>query len=316
MVSKRVEGNKLTKPTENQPLVTVNILSFNRKNELRNTLQKVYEQDYKNIEVIVVDNASTDGSPEMVEKEFPEVKLIRLKKNIGIAGWNKGFEAAKGEYVLVLDDDSYPLNETISKAIQRMNEDKSIGIVACDIFNTSMNFSETENWPENPYSFVGCGALIEKRRLNIVGYFDENIFIYLNELDLTARFLNAGFKVVFSNDCKIIHAQSFASRGKARNPFASRYRFEHFFWSMSYFLLTKFSAPYVYFSTFKWLVNRFLITVKYGFWTSFFSGLFKIISNLGLLMKKRKPLKREVQKFYRYGNVFAWFDRDYFGKSK
>ena len=50
------------------PLVTVNILSYNRKDELRNTLTKVFEQDYKNIEVIVVDNASTDGSGEMVKK--------------------------------------------------------------------------------------------------------------------------------------------------------------------------------------------------------------------------------------------------------
>ena len=56
------------------PLVTINILSFNRKDELRNTLAKVYEQGYKNIEVIVVDNASNDGSPEMVTREFPDVQ--------------------------------------------------------------------------------------------------------------------------------------------------------------------------------------------------------------------------------------------------
>lgn len=53
-----------------EPLVTVNILSFNRKDELRNTLTKVYDQDYKNIEIIVVDNASGDGSSEMVKKNF------------------------------------------------------------------------------------------------------------------------------------------------------------------------------------------------------------------------------------------------------
>ena len=100
------------------PLVTINILSYNRKDELRITLQKVFEQDYKNIEVVVVDNASTDGAPEMVEQDFPQVKLIRLKKNIGIAGWNEGFKAAKGEYVLVLDDDSYPLNNSIENGLK------------------------------------------------------------------------------------------------------------------------------------------------------------------------------------------------------
>ncbi len=70
------------------PLVTVNILSFNRKDELRNTLTKVYEQDYKNIEVIVVDNASSDGSAEMVKNEFPEVQLIQLAKKY----WNRRME--------------------------------------------------------------------------------------------------------------------------------------------------------------------------------------------------------------------------------
>ncbi len=91
----------------NNPLVTVNILSFNRKEELRITLTKVFEQDYKNIEVIVVDNSSSDGSQKMVREEFPSVNIIELNENIGIAGWNKGFEIAKGKYVLVLDDDSY-----------------------------------------------------------------------------------------------------------------------------------------------------------------------------------------------------------------
>ncbi|HSL90776.1 MAG TPA: glycosyltransferase [Ignavibacteriaceae bacterium] len=67
------------------PLVSVNILSYNRKDELRNTLQKVFEQDYKNIEVIVVDNASNDGSDDMVKQEYPDAQLIQLKKNIGIA---------------------------------------------------------------------------------------------------------------------------------------------------------------------------------------------------------------------------------------
>ena len=90
-----------------QPLVTVNILSFNRIDELRNTLTKVYEQDYKNIEVIVVDNASSDGSSEMVNNEFPSVQLIQMEKNIGIAGWNEGFKVAKGGDVFVLGDDAF-----------------------------------------------------------------------------------------------------------------------------------------------------------------------------------------------------------------
>ena len=112
-----------------QPLVTVNILSFNRIDELRNTLTKVYEQDYKNIEVIVVDNASSDGSSEMVNNEFPSVQLIQMEKNIGIAGWNEGFKVAKGGYVLVLDDDAYPDKNSIILSLQEFQNDIEINFI-------------------------------------------------------------------------------------------------------------------------------------------------------------------------------------------
>ena len=159
-----------------QPLVTVNILSFNRRNELRNTLTKVFEQDYKNIEVIVVDNASTDGSSKMVTEEFPEVKLIKMEKNIGIAGWNEGFCAAKGEYVLVLDDDSHPLPGTIISGIQAMRQDDSNGIVAFKVYNSIFRKYESFFIDDEPYSFVGCGALIKQELVKRIGGY--NVFYF------------------------------------------------------------------------------------------------------------------------------------------
>jgi GT2 family glycosyltransferase len=304
--------------TENivEPLVTVNILSYNRKDDLRNTLTKVFEQDYKNIEVIVVDNASSDGTCEMVESEFPQVKLIRLKENIGIAGWNKGFEIARGEYVLVLDDDSYPEPKSIGIALEHFRRNENLGIVAFNIYNSKFDFYETENWPSDHFTFVGCGALISKEKLDKVGYFDERIFIYLNEIELSARFLDAGFEIFFCKECKAIHAQSMLSRNERKNPFASKYRYENFFWSMSVFLLSKFSFPQIVFVYFKWLVNRFLIALKYFWFVSFVKLSIKVFLNLPKLLSERKQLKKEVRKIYNNGNVFAWIDRDYFPEMK
>lgn len=294
------------------PLVTVNILSFNRKEELRNTLTKVFEQDYKNIEVIVVDNASTDGSPEMVEKDFPDAILIKLDKNIGIAGWNKGFEIAKGEYVLVLDDDSYPAFDTINKLLESIQSNEKHGIVAAKIVNTSLNFCETENYPKNPISFVGCGALIDKKKLMQVGYFDPNIFIYLNELDLTARFIDKGYSVIYSEKAVIYHNQSANSRGDSTNPFLNDYRYKNYFWGMSYFLMTKFSLQNILIYQAKWLLNRFIIALFYNKLLLFFKYLFNLIAKMGIIISKRKILNNSTQKFYRHGNVFALVDRDYF----
>lgn len=201
-------SNLLSEELVEFPLVTVNILSFNRKEELRHTLTKVYEQDYKNIEVIVVDNASSDGSAEMVEQEFPSVILIKLQKNIGIAGWNRGFEIAKGEFVLVLDDDSYPEEGCIKISIVEIVKDKNIGILSCSIFNTSYNSFETYDYSiENEYRFIGCGAIIRKDIFGKCGYFLDEIFIYVHEIEFCMRVLNNGYLVKFSPGAIVIHNQ-------------------------------------------------------------------------------------------------------------
>ena len=160
---------------KSDPFVSINILSFNRHDELRVTLTKVYEQDYKNIEVIVVDNASSDGSPEMVEKEFPHVKLLKLDKNIGVAGWNEGLKAAKGKYVLVLDDDCFIEKNALKKAIEEFNLAKDIACITFNVFDLTLkdyinnnyspsykNKGEKFYWPV----FIGCAAIFDIEKLS------------------------------------------------------------------------------------------------------------------------------------------------------
>ena len=91
-----------------QPLVTAAVLAYNRRDPLRITLTKLRDElDWpgERLEVIVVDNASTDGTADMVRAEFPGTKLIVNERNTGISGWNRAFEAGTGEWFLVLDDD-------------------------------------------------------------------------------------------------------------------------------------------------------------------------------------------------------------------
>ena len=193
------------------PLVTVNILSFNRKDELRNTLTKVFEQDYKNIEVIVVDNASSDGSREMIENEFPNVQLIKLEKNIGIAGWNEGFKVAKGEYILVLDDDAYPMyHNMIDSSIKIFKEGKGIGILGCKVINAQNKSVEIEEDVQNanPITFIGCGAFINPHIFSKTGFFNERLFLYGHENEFSMRVINAGFKIVISNQLQVLHIAS------------------------------------------------------------------------------------------------------------
>jgi len=117
------------------PLVTVNILTWNRKADLERLLVALMKQSYANLEIIVVDNASTDGTSEMVESKFPDVRLFRLSENNGVGSWNTGFENANGEYTLVLDDDCFPEEGAIRKMVDKFRQEPDIGLIAFRILD-------------------------------------------------------------------------------------------------------------------------------------------------------------------------------------
>lgn len=303
---------------ENNPLVTVNILSYNRKEELRNTLEKVYAQDYKNLEVIVVDNSSIDGSPEMVSNEFPQVMLIQLPKNIGISGWNEGFKIAKGEYVLVLDDDSYPDTNTIATGVKVLSSNNQFAAVSFHIYNTILERSETSDFLKQPYFFNGCGAMIRTSVFAIVGYYSDQIFIYYNELEFCARIYDNELKVIYLSESYCFHEQSSKSRSiisVKETPFKSAYRYSHYYKSFSIFIFMRisFMPGLLYFI--KWNMNRILIAFFYGYKKLYIQSLFSLLKQSPIILKERKVLKRSTQRFYRYGNEVL-FDREYFPNFK
>lgn len=296
-----------------QPLVTVNILSFNRRDELRNTLTKVFEQDYKNIEVIVVDNASSDGSAYMVKAEFPSVKLIQMEKNIGIAGWNEGFKVAKGEYVLVLDDDAYPEINSIDEGVIALRENTDVGIIAFNIFNTKLNKSETTALEKSlPHYFVGCGAMIRKIYLDQVGYFDDLYFIYYNEVDLSIRMLKKGYRIKYLKEIIVIHnISNIRPLTFNKNFNVSEFRFMYFTIGYQIFLLKYFNPTTVLTYSLKWFINRFIIAIKYNYFLVLIKTYKKIIFLLPEVLKKRNVVSDEVQRIYNYAKV-PLIEREYF----
>ncbi len=294
------------------PLVTVNILSFNRKDYLRTTLKKIFEQDYKNLEVLVIDNASNDGTEEMLKNEFRQVRFFKLNKNIGISAWNIGFEKAKGDFILVLDDDSYPLHKTINKGLEEFRINNKLGIVAFKIFNVRVNRFETLDFDLTPKLFVGCGALIRKEVIKKIGGYSEDIFIYYNEIDFSARCYNAGFDIVYLQNAIVIHNQSTLSRGNEnKDPFVSKYRFFHNSVSYSSYLFRNFYFKYIVIYFLKWNLNRLIISFKTFYLTTFVKFLIKVLLSLKKIIKGRKVLNCETQKFYEFGNV-PLIDKEFF----
>lgn len=296
----------------NSPLVTINILTYNRKNQLRKTLSKLQEQDYANIKIIVVDNASDDDTAEMLRREFTTIRLISLEKNIGIAGWNRGFELARSEYILVLDDDSYPDINTIRKGVSAMLGDETIGIVAYNIFNTRYGKSETQDSKSmNPTQFTGCGALIRKKLITQIGGYDDIFFIYYNEIDFTIRAYDCRYKIIYMSETVVFHDQSDVSRNNSeQDPLTSKFRFYHYSLGHIYFLWKHFYLRYAVPYTLKWIINRFIICLVYGYFVPFTESLLTAVKLIPILIKKRKVVHIDAQRLCNYGNV-PIIDKEY-----
>ena len=97
------------------------------------TLESGYPPD--RLEVIVVDNASTDGTSAMIRETFPEVKLIETGRNLGAPGWNAGFAVARGDYILILDDDAYLESGGLELAV-RAAQRENAGLVSFTVVSS------------------------------------------------------------------------------------------------------------------------------------------------------------------------------------
>jgi glycosyltransferase involved in cell wall biosynthesis len=153
------------------------------------------ESDYRGeVDVIVVDNASSDGSADMVRQEFPQVELIVREENVGVSGWNDGFARARGDWVLALDDDCYLPPDGLTRAIAAAGEHEA-DLVSFKVISThDRDYVFTDKYRTGLFTFWGCAVLVRREPLKeLVGY-DPEIFVWANELEFTMRLLDRGFR--------------------------------------------------------------------------------------------------------------------------
>jgi GT2 family glycosyltransferase len=201
-------------------ILSVIILAYNRCSEVLFTLEKVKSMQTLmpfDLEIIVVDNASVDGTYATVAAAFPGINLIRKEENNGIAGWNEGFKAAKGKYIFVLDDDSH-IHSGLQDAVEHMETNTDTGILAMQILDeqlkTDPNLDPETAWKDGDdiAGFIGCGAMIRKDLYQKIGGFAEWIYVYTHEFEYAIRCLNAGYRVRFCGKCVVVHRISKLNR--------------------------------------------------------------------------------------------------------
>ncbi len=204
----------------NTPKLSIVFLNYNRITETRYTLAQLSRlfEGRDDVEVIAVDNGSTDGTREFLQTQADWARVLSLPSNLGIAGYNEGFKQAKGDYLLVLDDDSHPVdNITLDRIIQCLDTRPDVGVVACRI--ESLKGEPIYSWhlPQNDapgisMAFVGCGFAIRRTLFEEIGWYPTDLFIYQNEIEVAIRVMRSQYKIYYDPNCRVVHRESPSGR--------------------------------------------------------------------------------------------------------
>lgn len=232
---------------EKQSKLSIIVVSYNTREYLKECLDSIYRTKSVSAsviecEIIVVDNASEDGSAQMVKKNFPAVDLIVNEQNLGFAAANnQGIKRAKGRYILLLNPDTVVLDDALEKMTDFMDAHPELGISSCQLLNEDKSVQPTGGYfPDllrvfawmfflddlplisgffpsyHPHpSFyqrerqldwvTGAFLFIRKKVVKRIGLLDEDFFMYVEEVDYCFRAKQAGFKVFFWPQVEVIH---------------------------------------------------------------------------------------------------------------
>lgn len=212
------------------PSVTIVFLVYNRRDELRESLNTMLSAaDYAGpVDAIVVDNASTDGSSDMVRSEFPRVELIRREENCGVSGWNDGFAAATGDFVLALDDDCYLPGDGLARAVSSALE-READLVSFSVRSSfDLDYRFDQRYRTGLLSFWGCAVLMRREVVEALQGYDPRIFVWANELEFMLRFFDGGFCHLHLPEVQAVHMKMPAPYEEYLTSRAYRINARHF----------------------------------------------------------------------------------------
>lgn len=262
----------------NQPLVYIVILNWNGYEDTSELLESLYKVNYVNYKVVVVDNNSSAGEAEKIEKGYGyKSHIIRCKENLGFAGGtNVGIKYAlekQADYILLLNNDTTVHSDFLQILIDKFNTENQAGIIAPQInyydnpkkiwseggkisrirgsgFAYSDKLETEVNRVDRSVTFVsGCCMLIKSEVFLKIGLFDENYFLYTEDTDLCLRVIKTGYKIYLTPGSKIFHKVNMSTKGsystlplyyttRNRLYFAKKNFPKFYFITVSYIFLT------------------------------------------------------------------------------
>lgn len=224
------------------PKVCIILLNWNGYIDTIDCIYSLNKMNYNNAKILVIDNGSTDNSPNLIRQKFPNITLIENENNLGFcAGNNIGLRyalKANFDYIWILNNDTTVEQKALVEIIKVAESDKSIGIVSPQINyydkKKEIQFAGsyidrkrlTLNYPRNKYHvnevyqkgndvvLWGTALLIRTELIKKIGYLREDYFAYWEDIDYSLRSLKAGYKNILCKDALIYHKRKLDKQGK------------------------------------------------------------------------------------------------------
>ena len=202
-------------------LVTIILINWNSYQYTKQCIDSIKKNtSYRPYEIILIDNGSTDGSIEKIEKGFPKIQIIRNSKNKGFSyAVNQGYREGKGECLCQLNTDTLLTEGWLSEMAKAMESDKKIGVVGVkeiseQLLSDKAALEEIKKMPNREKSSVPVGWMIRKKMLRDIGYLDvQNFFpAYGEEIDWNLRAKKAGYKIIECSRSLVVHLGSKVSK--------------------------------------------------------------------------------------------------------
>jgi GT2 family glycosyltransferase len=301
------------------PLISIITVNYNGKKWLKSCFDSLLAQTYRNFEIIVVDNASVDDSVEFIKKNYPSIKIVKSKNNLGTAGGNNlGEKHAKGEYILLLNNDTYVEKDFLEKFIKAFEKIPNLAVAqsklvliadenildSCGSFWTDSSFlyhvgngkdskNPLYNTPFPVFSVKSASAMIKRSVIKKIGFYDEDFWYYYEETDFCHRAWLAGYQSWYWPSAITHHAVG----GTALTFNNAHMQFHNFKNKLLSFLLNFEAKNLLLYVPVYLLLNFFLSIVwlaqgKFQHVYALYHAIFWNIQNFGNTMTKRKNIQR------------------------
>ena len=273
-------------------MVSIILLNWNGKRFLHDCIQSVQTQTYQNVELIIVDNCSTDGSQNVLRQRNEEYQLFLNEKNLGYCGGaNFGIHKAKGEYVLLVNPDVILSPDFLAQLVETAENKENVGILTGKLLRfdkqtldstgqflrrnlspleRGYDEADTGQYEQPEYVFSSCGAVAFYRRamlevIQLEGeYFDETYFAFYEDLDIGWRSQLFGWKAYY-----VPEAVAYHYRG---GGLSEQKRKKHWFDALPFLPDSSFIQKPVFIQRHV-MINRYLTLLKNASWRDVLLGL-------------------------------------------